>query len=157
MTAVPMTAVRDAAAADADVLVAFNRAMALETESRDLSAATLARGVRGVFEDPARGFYLIAERDGAAVGCLLVTREWSDWRDGDLWWIQSVYVVPEARRQGVFRRLHEEVRRRAGAAAGVVGLRLYVEKDNRRAQQVYARLGMTAPGYVVMEETFAPP
>jgi GNAT superfamily N-acetyltransferase len=143
--------IRPAAVADIPALCAWNAAMARETEGLALDPAVLERGVRGVFEQPQRGFYLVAERDGAALGGLLVTYEWSDWRNGDYWWIQSVYVVPEARRDGVFRALYAEVERRA-RAAGAASLRLYVETANRRAQQTYAGLGMRPSHYAMYEQ-----
>jgi GNAT superfamily N-acetyltransferase len=143
--------IRPATRDDIPALAAWNLAMAWETEARRLDPAVLARGVGAVFDEPRRGFYLVAERDGAAVGGLLVTYEWSDWRDGDFWWIQSVYVAPEARRGGVFRLLHAEVVRRA-RAAGAVGVRLYVETENRRAQATYEGLGMQRCHYFMYEQ-----
>ena len=124
--------------------------MAWETEQKRLDAERLGRGIAGVFAQPQRGFYLIAERDGAAVGSLMVTYEWSDWRSGDFWWIQSVYVTPEARRHGVFRALYAEVEQRA-QAGGAVGLRLYVETENQSAQATYADLGMQRCHYWMYE------
>ncbi len=143
--------IRPATLADLPALCAWNAAMARETEGLALDPAVLERGVRGVFEQPQRGFYLVAERDGEAVGGLLVTFEWSDWRCGDYWWIQSVYVVPQARRDGVFRALHAEVQRRA-REAGAASLRLYVETANRRAQATYERLGMRRCHYAMYEQ-----
>jgi ribosomal protein S18 acetylase RimI-like enzyme len=143
--------IRPAVVADLPALCVWNAAMARETEGLALDPAVLERGVRGVFEQPQRGFYLVAERDGAALGGLLVTFEWSDWRAGDYWWIQSVYVVPEARRDGVFRALYAEVERRA-RAAGAASLRLYVETENRRAQSTYERLGMRRCHYAMYEQ-----
>jgi GNAT superfamily N-acetyltransferase len=137
--------IRPALPADLAALVQWNAAMAWETEHKQLD-----RGVRGVFEQPQRGFYLVAERDGEAVGSLLVTREWSDWRCGEFWWIQSVYVMPEARRGGVFRALYADVEQRA-TAAGAVGLRLYVETENRHAQATYEGLGMQRCHYFMYE------
>jgi GNAT superfamily N-acetyltransferase len=148
------TNIRPATRGDLERLVEWNAAMALETEDKVLDRAVLARGVAGVFDDPRRGFYLVAERDGGAVGSLLVTFEWSDWRCGDWWWIQSVYVPPAARRLGVFRALYDAVERRARATPEVVGLRLYVEGGNDRAQQTYENLGMTASGYRFFERGF---
>jgi GNAT superfamily N-acetyltransferase len=145
---------RDARVQDLPFLVDCNAAMALETERRTLDPATLARGVAAVFEAPRRGAYLIAERDGTPAGCLLVTHEWSDWRGGDWWWIQSVYVVANARRRGVFRALYAETERRA-RAAGAVGLRLYVERENARAQATYAALGMREEPYKMLCREFA--
>lgn len=141
---------RAALPADLALLVEWNTAMAWETERKALDPAILARGVLGVFEQPQRGFYRIAERDGQAVGSLLVTCEWSDWRCGDFWWIQSVYVMPDARRGGVFRALYADVQQRA-AAAGAVGLRLYVETENRHAQATYEGLGMQRCHYFMYE------
>lgn len=148
---------RNATRADIPFLVECNTAMALETEHKTLDREVLARGVGAVFENARRGFYLIAERDGAPVGCLLITCEWSDWRNGDWWWFQSVYVVPAARRHGVFRALYAEVERRARATAGVIGLRLYVERDNERAQHTYASLGMEEEGYRMFARSFVDP
>lgn len=145
--------VRHATHADISFLVECNAAMALETEHKTLDRKVLERGVTAVFDDPRRGFYLIAERDGASVGCLLITYEWSDWRDGDWWWFQSVYVVPGARHTGVFRALYTEVERGA-RAAGAVGLRLYVERDNARAQRTYASLGMEEEPYRMLGRGF---
>ena len=146
--------IRAARPADLPELVAWNAAMAWETEHRRLDRDTLQRGVAGVFEQPRRGFYLVAERDGVAVGSLLVTYEWSDWRDGDFWWIQSVYVSPDARRGGVFRALYAAVAQRA-AAAGAVGVRLYVETENQRAQATYEGLGMQRSHYAMYEAALA--
>lgn len=142
--------IRSATLADLPDLAAWNAAMAWETERKQLDPATLESGVRGVLEQPQRGFYLVAERTGVAIGSLLVTYEWSDWRNGDFWWIQSVYVLPAARRGGAFRALYAEVERRA-AAAGAVGLRLYVETENHRAQATYAGLGMQRCHYFMYE------
>lgn len=146
----PSLLIRAATTADLPELLAWNAAMAWETEQKRLDPAVLERGIRGVFERAQRGFYLVAEHDGVAVGSLLVTYEWSDWRCGDFWWIQSVYVTPAARRSGVFRALYAEVERRAGAA-GAVGLRLYVETENQRAQATYADLGMQRCHYWMYE------
>ncbi|MCE5202606.1 MAG: GNAT family N-acetyltransferase [Mizugakiibacter sp.] len=143
--------IRDASRADIPRLVEWNAAMALETEAKTLDRAVLTRGVTRVFDEPARGFYLIAERGGEAAGCLLVTHEWSDWRDGDFWWIQSVYVAAHARRGGAFRALYAEVERRARARGDVCGLRLYVETENARAQATYAGLGMQRCHYYMYE------
>jgi GNAT superfamily N-acetyltransferase len=147
--------IRDARRSDLAHLVEWNAAMAQETEGKRLDRAVLERGVTAVFDEPKRGFYLVAERDGVPVASLLVTYEWSDWRCGDFWWIQSVYVIAAARRGGVFRALYAEVSRRA-RAAGAVGLRLYVETENERAQRTYAGLGMTPCHYLMYEQPLAP-
>jgi ribosomal protein S18 acetylase RimI-like enzyme len=142
-----IVSVREANRDDTDLLVAFNAAMALETEAKTLSRDILRAGVTTIFDEPRRGFYRVAEIGGRAVGCLMITFEWSDWRNGDWWWIQSVYVHPEFRRHGVFRALYAHVEAVACATPGVVGLRLYVEKENRRAQKTYASLGMHETDY----------
>ena len=150
----PQIAVRRAVAADLDTLVRFNVAMAWETESKTLVADTLRRGVRAVLEDAGRGFYLVAEIEGRPAGQLLITTEWSDWRNAWFWWIQSVYVVPEFRRRGVYRALERQARQEALAAGNVCGLRLYVDRDNRAAQQVYVNLGMVHSNYDLYEVEF---
>lgn len=146
--------IRPATPADVADLVTWNAAMAWETERKRLDPERLRRGIAGVLEQPRRGFYLVAEQVGAAVGSLLVTFEWSDWRCGDFWWIQSVYVDPAARRGGVFRALYAAVEQRA-TAADAVGLRLYVETENQRAQQTYEGLGMQRCHYWMYEAMLA--
>jgi ribosomal protein S18 acetylase RimI-like enzyme len=153
---VPSLLIRAATPNDTPSLLAWNAAMAWETESKRLDPAVLERGIAGIFARPQRGFYLIAESDGAAVGSLMVTYEWSDWRGGDFWWIQSVYVAPAARRGGVFRALYAGVAQRA-AAAGAVGLRLYVETENAGAQATYEGLGMQRCHYFMYESAPAAP
>ena len=143
--------VRPAIVADADFLAHGNSAMALETEHKRLEPALVGAGVRAALADPAKGLYFIAERDGTRVGQLMFTREWSDWRNGDFWWIQSVYVLPEARRSGVFRALFRHVEQLAAQDPGVCGIRLYVERENVRAQATYRHCGLDDAGYVVME------
>lgn len=146
--------IRPADLDDVAFLVESNAALAFETEHKSLDRTVLTSGTQAVFADPARGFYLIAERIGARVGCLLVTREWSDWRDGDWWWIQSVYVIASARRTGVFRALHAEVARRARATPRVIGLRLYVENDNTAALATYSALDMHDAQYRLLQTPF---
>lgn len=148
-------AVRPATLDDADFLLECNLAMARETEDKPLDRVTLALGVRAVLKQPRRGFYLLAERDGAAAGCVLVTFEWSDWRNGDFWWIQSVFVLQAARRSGVFQALYADVEARA-TAAGAVGLRLYVERENHVAQATYAERGMHRCNYLMYESSLVP-
>ncbi|MBK9654533.1 MAG: GNAT family N-acetyltransferase [Rhodanobacteraceae bacterium] len=143
---------RRAQIADASVIAAFNQAMALETEHKSLDPAVVGAGVLAVLDDDRRGFYLVAERAGVVVGCLMVTYEWSDWRNADFWWIQSVYVRPEARRQGVYAMLYRQIEQQA-RAAGACGLRLYVENDNQAAMATYQRLGMADARYRVMEQS----
>jgi GNAT superfamily N-acetyltransferase len=146
----PVT-IRRGRPADADVVADFNDRLARESEGKTLDRDTLARGVATVLADPARGLYFLAELDGVVVGQLMLTYEWSDWRNGWIWWIQSVYVRQEARRRGVFRALYQHAVEQARAQPDVVGLRLYVERDNHTAQQTYLRLGMEPTGYLVLE------
>lgn len=148
--------VREAVATDLVAIVRFNCAMALETEAKQLDPEIVERGVEAALKDPARALYLVAERHGSAVGCLMITREWSDWRNGFFWWIQSVYVAPADRRSGVLRALYQATRDRASCTADVCGLRLYVENDNRSAQATYQRLGMHDARYRVFEELLQP-
>jgi GNAT superfamily N-acetyltransferase len=150
----PDVAVRPATLADLDALVRFNAAIAKETEGRNLNRARLRKGTRAVLESSERGYYLVAETESAVVGQLFVTYEWSDWRNGVFWWIQSVYVEPSVRGRGVYRALHKRVLRDARARGDVCGLRLYVEKENEAAQEAYTRLGMTSTPYRVYEQDF---
>lgn len=154
MTSGPAFTIRAATAADLDVLVAGNAAMALETEQLRLDPATLRLGVAAVLEGRAPGRYWVAEHEGRVVGQLLITYEWSDWRNRPVWWIQSVHVADDARRLGVFRALYAHARAEA-VAAGAGGLRLYVDETNTRAQAVYASLGMNGGHYRVFEDMFA--
>ena len=146
--------VRPARTTDLDRLLAFNLAMAQETEGRALDEATVRRGVLALLEDGAKGRYFVAESGARIAGQIMLTREWSDWRNGEFWWIQSVYVAPGHRRRGVFRRLFEFVRARAVARDNVCGLRLYVEHNNEVAQQTYRALGGTHCDYRMMEWAF---
>ena len=146
--------VRAARPEDLEVLVDFNCRLARETEDHELDPATVRRGLSRLFDNPAAGFYTVSELEGRVVGCLLITFEWSDWRDGWLWWIQSVYVEAAARRRGVFRRLFEHVREKAETDADVRGLRLYVERGNGRAQATYASMGMEEAPYKLFERFF---
>lgn len=144
--------IRIAERVDIDALVRFNLAMAAETEGKELSSEILRRGVEAVFDDPAKGFYVVADLDGSIAGGLLVTSEWSDWRNKWFWWIQSVYILPEHRGQSLYRRLYQFVKDQAQAQGDVTGFRLYVEHDNRHAQKVYERVGMERSHYVLFEE-----
>jgi GNAT superfamily N-acetyltransferase len=136
-----------------DALVAGNAAMALETEGKQLDVAVLRRGVERVLEDPSKGFYLVAlDSAGEVLGQLMITFEWSDWRAGDIYWIQSVFVVPAARRSGVYRALHSHVRTLARAHGNVVAIRLYVERHNTAAIASYKQVGMKPSIYELMEQ-----
>ena len=150
------TGLRAAHRDDIAAIAAFNAAMAMETEGRTLDLATLRAGVAAVFDEPARGFYRVAEMDGAVVACLLVTHEWSDWRNAIWWWLQSVYVVPAYRGKGLFGAMYRALRAEALATPGVCGLRLYVENGNASAQRVYERLGMSREPYLMFHDSFSP-
>ena len=126
--------------------------MAQETEGVALIPDVIRQGVRALVEDPARGFYLVAESGGQVVGSLMITTEWSDWRNGLFWWIQSVYVLPNFRRQGIYRKLYEHVKELADMESHVCGFRLYVENENITAQEVYNSLGMGEAPYRIYEE-----
>ncbi len=143
--------VREASPDDASIIAGYNSDMATETEGKTLDPNLIGPGVAALLEDASKGRYWVAVDEDRVVGQLMVTYEWSDWRNGNIWWIQSVYVHPDWRRHGVFRALYEHVESRAAATPGVIGLRLYVETGNTRAQQTYAALGMVNPNYLVME------
>jgi ribosomal protein S18 acetylase RimI-like enzyme len=136
---------------DAQVLIEFNSAMALETEHKQLLPEVIGAGVRRLLENPASGFYVIAEKSNGVVGSLMITKEWSDWRNSNFWWIQSVYVRPDLRRQGVYKRLYRHVQELAAQDAAVCGFRLYVERENGLAQDTYRALGMKETRYLVFE------
>lgn len=143
--------VRKAEEADAAALVDFNQKMALETEGKSLDADVLTQGVKSVFSDPNKGFYVVAEDQDALLGGLMVTFEWSDWRNKWFWWIQSVYIVPEARGKGIYRLLYDFVKAEA-RNSNVCGFRLYVERENTNAQRVYEKVGMKNSIYFMYEE-----
>lgn len=149
----PIT-IRLADPADAEFLVRGNATMALETEHLSLDLDRLRDGVHALFEDTSRGVYYLAEVKGRRVGQMMITYEWSDWRNGMFWWIQSVWVEPEFRGQGIFKALYAHVEKLARADAGVCGLRLYVEQDNERAQGTYVRCGMKRTAYQMFEADF---
>jgi GNAT superfamily N-acetyltransferase len=143
--------VRAAAAGDQELLSSWAEAMAWETEKKRLEPAVLRRGVAAALGDPQKGRYFVCEREGQPAGTLMLTSEWSDWRCGHWWWIQSVYVAPEHRQRGVYRALHHHVLALARARGDVCGLRLYVEKHNGVAQRAYQQLGMQDAGYFLFE------
>lgn len=143
---------REARPGDRDALVAFAQAMAHETEDKPLDEATLRAGVDALLADPARGRAFVVEAAGRVVATLMLTREWSEWRNGFFWWIQSVYVDPAHRGRGHYRRLHEHVREQARRTPDVCGLRLYVEAENHAAQRTYRALGMAETRYRIFEE-----
>ncbi len=144
--------IRTAQPCDAFHLVEFNIAMARETEGKNLSADVVSAGVRSLLHSPQHGFYVVAHAGEEVVGALMVTTEWSDWRNGEFWWIQSVYVMPEFRRRGIYGELYRFVKARAAESGHVCGFRLYVERDNTIAQQTYRKLGMEETSYKILEE-----
>jgi len=146
--------IRNATYLDISNIVGFNNAMALETEGKTLDYITLKQGVSEVLSDPLKGFYLIAVFSGSVVGQLMITSEWSDWRNGYFWWIQSVYVKPENRLHGIYRALNEEVLSLAKNNGNICGIRLYVDRDNTIAQRVYHNLGMSTSNYDMYEIEF---
>ena len=144
--------IRLAAIEDTDSLVEFNQKMALETEGKLLDTAVLHSGVAAVFSDEKKGFYVVAEDGNKIAGGLMVTYEWSDWRNAWFWWIQSVYILPEYRGKAIYSRLYEFVKASAAKTGKVCGFRLYVEKENTHAQRVYEKVGMDASHYLMYEE-----
>ena len=152
------TRIRDALPEDREAIARSNEAMALETEHKTLDPRAVRLGVAAVLADPAHGRYFLAVNGaGSVIGQLMITFEWSDWRNGQFWWIQSVYVAPAARGRGVYAALHGHVREAAHAAGDVVGLRLYAERHNLRAQRTYRRLGMVETDYLLFEELLERP
>lgn len=147
-----MMKIRIAKTEDAASLIEFNQAMALETEGKRLDSEILRNGVEAVFVDEKKGFYVVAESESTIVGGLMITFEWSDWRDKWFWWIQSVYILPEFRGRGIYRLLYAFVKEKAVERGDVGGFRLYVERENGSAQKVYEKLGMNASHYLMYEE-----
>jgi len=144
--------IRRATHKDATALSQFNQNSAFETEGMKIIPEVADAGVKTMIENPQMGFYLVAEDQSTIAAALMTTTEWSDWRNGLFWWIQSVYVLPEYRRQGLYRKLYEEVRRLAEDETDVCGFRLYVEHDNLTAQKTYQSLGMEETHYKLYEE-----
>lgn len=142
--------IRPALLADLPVLVDFNCRLARETEAKELDPQVVTAGIAALLRDPAKGRYWVAELNGETVGQVMVTYEWTDWRNGIFWWLQSVYVRADARGRGVFTALFREVQRMGALEPDFRGLRLYVEEHNQRAQAVYLRLGLARTGYEVL-------
>lgn len=146
--------IRPARLEDVARIAEFNNCLAEETEAKSLDFRRLVPGIEALVTQPTRGRYFIAELAGDVVGQLMITHEWSDWRNGLFWWIQSVYVVPGARRSGVFTALYAHVKSLANADQTVCGIRLYVEHDNERAQRTYENIGLRKTTYQIMEVDF---
>ncbi|MCC5913286.1 MAG: GNAT family N-acetyltransferase [Balneolaceae bacterium] len=144
--------VRKAIPDDASKIADFNIAMAMETEGKRLKREEIEPGVKSLFSKPEYGFYIVAESGEEVIATLMITFEWSDWRNGLIWWIQSVYVVKEFRRKGVYRKMYRAIKEMAEEKPDVCGFRLYVEKENRVAQKTYTSLGMSETYYKIFEE-----
>jgi len=144
--------IRKGQLSDLNDLIQFNQAMAMETEALALDGNLLKKGVNTLLSQPEKGFYLVAEVDNEIVGSLMVTFEWSDWRAKDYYWIQSVYIRPENRRQGIYGKLYQAVKDIAEQNGGAASFRLYVEQENSKAQQTYQALGMEQSYYLMYEE-----
>ena len=144
--------IRVAQPADVKLLVKFNQLMAWETEQKQLDEDILTKGVSALIVDENKGFYLVAEQNDIVVGSLMVPTEWSDWRNGVFWWVQSVYITPDFRRQGIYAQLYAQVKILAAQQHNVCGFRLYVEKENLIAQKTYESLGMQPTHYLMYEE-----
>jgi GNAT superfamily N-acetyltransferase len=146
--------IREADLEDIQRIVLFNQAMARETEGRELDRRTLTKGVEALLKDPARGRYFVAVKGDEVVGQVMITMEWSDWRNGQVWWLQSVYVSKRHRGEGIYGLLHEHVRETARSEK-VIGIRLYVDRDNIAGQETCRSLGMVASQYLMFEEMWA--
>jgi GNAT superfamily N-acetyltransferase len=146
--------IRAATPTDVSIIAEFNIAIAKETENIDLNRERIHRGINALLTDPFKGIYYVAEVDGKVVGQLMVTYEWSDWRNGYFWWIQSVYTDKAYRQKGVFKALYKHLEGLAHSSKDVCGLRLYVEEHNKHAQKIYESLGMKFTKYRIMEVDF---
>ncbi len=145
-----MITIRRAIIEDARSIISFQQEMAMETESLNLDEKILVKGVEAVFDDPSKGEYFVAENEGSVIASLLIIYEWSDWRNANIWWFQSVYVVPGYRRKGVFKMMYSFINDEA-RKVGVAGLRLYVETNNTTAMRTYESMGMTREHYTMYE------
>ena len=150
-----MIEIRQAVSSDVETIARFNIALCRESESRELDPVTVAGGVRRFVSEPKRGRYFVAVIDGEVVGQTAHTFEWSDWRNGEIWWIQSVYVHPHFRSRGVFRALFAHIKELGEADLDCCGIRLYMERENETARESYRRLGFSETGYVVFERLFS--
>lgn len=146
-----MIKIRKAKSGDSERIVELQLKMARETEGLRLNKDVVSKGVRGVFQQPARGTYWVAEEKGQILGSLLAIPEWSDWRNGTVLWIHSLYVVPEARGRGVFKKLYLSLTKQVMESPELVGLRLYVDKQNKSAQKIYEKMGMSRDHYELYE------
>jgi ribosomal protein S18 acetylase RimI-like enzyme len=145
-----MLKIRKATVQDSEKIISFQKAMAMETEELALDNNSLVPGVNAVFASPSKGQYWVAEDNGEVVASLLITYEWSDWRNSDVWWFQSVYVIPAYRRKGIFRMMYSHIRHEA-VKQNIAGLRLYVESNNNPAKKTYEAMGMSSQHYTMYE------
>ena len=143
--------VRNAIPEDIETIALFQQKMARETEGIDLESPVVIRGVQSVFEDPSKGFYIVARQDEKVIASMLLTPEWSDWRNRLFLWIQSLYVVPEFRKKGVFTMMYNHIKKMVRQSDAYAGIKLYVDRDNLRAQEVYKRVGMISSHYNLFE------
>ena len=148
---VDMIKIRKAKSSDSEHIVELQLKMAQETEGLELNREVVSKGVCGVFQEPARGTYWVAEEKGEILAVLLAIPEWSDWRNGTVLWIHSLYVVPEARGRGVFKKLYLNLKKQVEQSPELVGLRLYVDKQNKSAKKIYEKLGMSRDHYELYE------
>jgi ribosomal protein S18 acetylase RimI-like enzyme len=146
-----MISIRKAVVEDIALLADFQLSLALETENIALDKAIVMKGLKALFDDPSKGVYYVAEYNQKAAGCHLITFEWSEWRNGVVWWMQSVYVLAEYRKHKVFSAMYNNLIGMIQSDPSVIGLRLYVDKSNERAQQVYTAKGMNGEHYTVYE------
>ncbi len=146
-----MIQIREATEKDAGTIAGFQQKMAMETEYLALDNNKVESGVSAVFNDPSKGFYMIAEQDEQVIASMLLTPEWSDWRNGYFLWIQSLYVIPEFRKKGIFRSMYDFVKERVNASEEYVGIKLYVDQQNKIAQQAYKKVGMDLSHYLLFE------
>jgi GNAT superfamily N-acetyltransferase len=145
-----MIVIRQAKPSDADSIIDFQQKMAWETENLELVPEIISKGVKAVFNDHSKGQYYVAESAGKVIASLLITYEWSDWRNTNVWWFQSVYVLPGFRRTGIFREMYSFIKQEA-EEQNIAGLRLYVETNNTRAQKTYEAMGMRSEHYTMYE------
>jgi GNAT superfamily N-acetyltransferase len=146
-----MVEIRVANRSDSERIAVFQVEMAMETEGMTLDPEVVSRGVEAVFSDPKRGTYFVARTEGETVGSMLVTHEWSDWRNGNIWWLQSVYILPAFRRKKIFSKMYSYLRKKVEEDENLLGIRLYVDKTNTAARKVYERLGMDGDHYLTYE------
>ena len=146
-----MPKIRQAQKEDAELIIDFQLKMAKETEKLELDKSLVSKGVKAVFDDPGKGVYYLADFDNKTAASLLITYEWSDWRNAWVWWIQSVYVLPEFRRKGIFQTMYRHITKLSEARSDVGGIRLYVDLTNSRARKVYENIGMNGDHYQLFE------